>query len=98
MFRPGVLRPADRARTNRLEGRSQQGSGVAISGKAELLEDMHAPPATLARLLAGTGYQGMAAHQARLADRRDVPEVTRPNLLKLVREAGARVSGDLILT
>ena len=48
-------------------------------------------PATLARLLALAGYDGMAAHHAMLADRRELVEVAGADLFELVREARAMV-------
>lgn len=48
-------------------------------------------PATLARLLVLAGYDGMAAHQAMVADRRELVEVMGPDLFELVREARAMV-------
>ncbi len=52
-------------------------------------------PATLARLLVLAGYDGMAAHHAMLAERRELVEVTGPDLLELVREARAKVGFGL---
>ncbi len=48
-------------------------------------------PATLARLLVLAGYDGMAAHHAMLAERRELVEVTGSDLFELVREARAIV-------
>jgi len=67
---------------------------------AELLDHVEAEaaaavvtiePATLARLLALAGYDGMAAHHAILADRRELVGVAGADLIELVREARAVV-------
>jgi len=67
---------------------------------AELLDHIQAEavaaivtiePAMLAWLLVLAGYDGMAAHPAMLAERREVVEVTGPDLFNLVREARAMV-------
>lgn len=67
---------------------------------AELLDHVEAEaaapvvtiePATLARLLVLAGYDGMAAHHAMMADRRELVEVAGADLIELVREARAIV-------
>jgi hypothetical protein len=72
---------------------------------AELLDEIAAAstapvvivsPATLARLLVIAGYEGMAAHHAMLADRREMLEVAGPSLTELVNEARAKASGRSI--
>ncbi len=71
---------------------------------AELLDHVEAEaaaavvtiePAILARLLVLAGYDGMAAHHAMLADRRELVDVAGRDLLELVREARAKVGFGL---